>query len=80
MTVQELIEKLQFLDPELSVFIDGYEGGCNDLSEVEDIEVIREVNEKWYYGSHEKIKDLHEDVIEMFAKKGKLRVKGVIFK
>ena len=80
MTVKELIEKLQSLDQELPVFINGYEGGCNDLSDVEDIEVVRDVNTEWYYGSHEKIKDLHADVIEMFARKGKLRVKGVIFK
>ncbi len=80
MTVKELIEKLQNLDPEMSVFIDGYEGGCNDLSDVEEIEVVRDVNTKWYYGSHEKIKDLHQNVIEMFAKKGKLPVKGVMFK
>jgi hypothetical protein len=80
MTVKELIEKLQSLDQKLPVFINGYEGGCNDLSDVEDIEVVKDVNTKWYYGSHEKIKDLHEDVIEMFARKGKLRVKGVIFK
>ena len=80
MTVKELIEKLKSLDQELPVFINGYEGGCNDLSDVEDIEVVRDVNTEWYYGSHEKIKDLHEDVIETFAKKGKLPVKGVIFK
>lgn len=80
MTVKELIEKLQTLDPETSVFIDGYEGGCNDLTDLESIEVVKNVNTKWYYGSHEKINDLPEDVIEMFAKKGKLRVKGVIFK
>ena len=80
MTVKELIEKLQSLDQELPVFIDGYEGGCNDLTDLVNIEVVRDVNTEWYYGSHEKIKDLHEDVIEMFTKKGKLRVKGVIFK
>ena len=80
MTIKELIEKLQSLDQEMSVFVNGYEGGCDDLTEVEDIEVVRDVNTEWYYGSHEKINDLHEDVIETFAKKGKLRVKGVIFK
>jgi hypothetical protein len=40
--------------------------------------VVRDVNTEWYYGSHEKINDLHEEVIETFAKKGKLPVKGVI--
>jgi hypothetical protein len=80
MTIKELIEKLQSLDQELPVFIDGYEGGCNDLTDLVNIEVVRDVNTEWYYGSHEKIKDLHEDVIETFAKEGKHPVKGVIVK
>jgi hypothetical protein len=81
MTVKDLIEKLQSLDQELPVFVNGYEGGCDDLTDLKEIEVVRDVNseKKWYYGSHEKIKDLHEDVIKMFAKKGKHPVKGVIF-
>ena len=41
MTVQELIEKLQSLDQELPVFIDGYEGGCNDLTDLVNIEVVQ---------------------------------------
>jgi hypothetical protein len=80
MTVKELIEKLQSLDQELPVFIDGYEGGCNDLTDLENIEVVKDVNTAWYYGSHEKINDLHEEVLEKFIKKGKLQVKGVIVK
>ena len=80
MTVKELIEKLQSLDQELPVFIDGYEGGCNDLTDLENIEVVKDVNTAWYYGSHEKIDDLHEEVLEKFIKKGKLQVKGVIVK
>jgi hypothetical protein len=80
MTVKELIEKLQSLDPELPIFVNGYEGGCDDLTDIKEIEVVKDVNKEWYYGAHEKIDDLHEDVIEMFAKKGKLPVKGVIFK
>jgi hypothetical protein len=80
MTVKELIEKLQSLDQELPVFINGYEGGCNDLTDLEEIEVVKNVNTAWYYGSHEKINDLHEEVIETFAKKGKHPVKGVIVK
>ena len=81
MTVKELIEKLQSLEPELPIFVNGYEGGCDDLTDIKEIEVVRDVNsaKKWYYGSHEKISDLHEDVIETFVKKGKLRVKGLIF-
>ena len=80
MTVKELIEKLQTLDQEMPVFINGYEGGYDDLTDLANIEVVKDVNTQWYYGSHEKIDDLHEDVLETFTKNGKLRVKGVIVK
>jgi hypothetical protein len=80
MTVRviDLIEKLQTLDPELPVFVDGYEGGCNDISHVTEIEVVRNVNSEWYYGAHEKVRDLHEKVIREFEEKGKLPTKGVL--
>ena len=80
MTVKELIEKLQTLDQEMPVFINGYEGGYDDLTDLANIEVVKNVNTQWYYGSHEKIDDLHEEVLETFTKNGKLRVKGVIVK
>lgn len=80
MTVKELIEKLKTLDQEMPVFINGYEGGYDDLTDLTNIEVIKDVNTQWYYGSHEKIDDLHEEVLETFTKNGKLRVKGVIVK
>ena len=37
MTVKELIEQLQTLDPDLHVFVQGYEGGYNDIDEDHDI-------------------------------------------
>ena len=80
MTVKELIEKLKTLDQEMPVFINGYEGGYDDLTDLANIEVVKNVNTQWYYGSHEKIDDLHEEVLETFTKNGKLRVKGVIVK
>ena len=57
MTVKELIEKLQQLDPELHVFVDGYEGGYDDIaiSEIKDIEL--NVHEEWYYGKHDNVDD-----------------------
>ena len=50
MTVKELIEQLQQLDPELHVFVDGYEGGYEDvvISEIKDIAL--NVNNDWWYG------------------------------
>lgn len=53
MTVKELIEQLQQLDPELHVFVQGYEGGFEDV-EVSDIkDIALNVHEGWYYGKHE---------------------------
>ena len=78
MIVKELIEKLQELDPNLPVLVDGYEGGCNDLKELSEIEVIRDVNTQWYYGAHEKVKSLHQTVLQEFAKDQKFPTRGVL--
>lgn len=80
MRVIDLIEKLKELDPELPVFVDGYEDGCNDVSSIQEIEVIRDVNDQWYYGAHEKVKHLHEKVLKEFADKGKFPSKGLLIR
>lgn len=53
MTVKELIEQLQQLDPELHVFVDGYEGGYDDIviSEIKDIAL--NTHDEWWYGKHD---------------------------
>jgi hypothetical protein len=53
MTVKELIEQLQQLDPDLHVFTAGYEGGYNDVYIGEEMEIALDVHEEWYYGKHE---------------------------
>lgn len=56
MTVKQLIEHLQTLDPELYVFTRGYEGGLEDInvnSNVIDVEL--DYNKEWWYGPHEEI-------------------------
>ncbi len=54
MTISELIEQLQKLDPSLEVYINGYEGGYDDVEKIEHIEVCRNFYEDdWYYGNHE---------------------------
>tara|TARA_R110000868_G_scaffold35066_3_gene125982 strand:+ start:297 stop:539 length:243 start_codon:yes stop_codon:yes gene_type:complete len=78
MIVKELIEKLQELDPNLPVLVEGYEGGCNDIKDLTEIQIIRDVNLEWYYGAHEKVKSLHESVIEEFAKDQKFPTSGVL--
>jgi hypothetical protein len=57
MKVKKLIEYLSTLDPELCVFVPGYEGGVDDVSiEGEIKEFALDVNDEWYYGRHEEIK------------------------
>jgi len=54
MTVKELIENLQTLDPELRVFVEGYEGGYNDVSFNPNIsKFVLDYHSDWYYGVHE---------------------------
>ena len=53
MKVKELIEKLQELDPEIEVMRHGYEGGVENVTQLEIEPVALNVNEMWYYGSHE---------------------------
>lgn len=58
MTVKQLIEHLQQIDPELHVFTSGYEGGCEDIvvSDIHNVkEIVLNANEEWYYGPHEEI-------------------------
>jgi hypothetical protein len=78
MKVKDLIEVLSQHDAELPVLVEGYEGGCNNVDLIEEIEVIKDVNTAWYYGSHEKVRNLHGSVISDFAKKGKLPSKGLL--
>ncbi len=62
MTVKELIEKLQTLDPELHVFVPGYEGGYHYANVSKPDKFCLKVNEEWYYGPHELSNHIHEDI------------------
>jgi hypothetical protein len=53
MTVQELIDKLQLMDPAAEVYVNGYEGGYCDITQATPIQVCRNFNNAWYYGPHE---------------------------
>lgn len=52
MTVKKLIEELIKLDTEKNIYVSGYEGGINDLSEVVPIKVKRNQNDEWWMGKH----------------------------
>jgi len=74
MTVQELITQLQQLDPNIRVFRHGYEGGYHDVSYISpEEEIALNVNDSWYFGSHEKVRELDKEQLE-----GKTIVKGII--
>ena len=62
MTVKELIEKLSTIeDQDLRVMTSGYEGGFNDLENINTlpIHMALDVNEEWYYGRHERVDDMY---------------------
>jgi hypothetical protein len=53
MKVKELIDELKKMDPEKFIVRAGYEGGYLDVSEIHEIRLKLNVNNKWYYGTHE---------------------------
>lgn len=74
MTVKELIEQLQTLDPDLQVFVSGYEGGYNDAGPIGNVvDMVLDYHEEWYYGKHELVEYCRHDPI----KEHKI-VKGII--
>ena len=54
MKIKELIGKLQMLDPDLEVLVEGYEAHYDSPVISEICEFDPNVHEEWYYGSHEK--------------------------
>lgn len=74
MTVQELIDQLQQLDPNTRVFKNGYEGSYNDVTNVSsEVEMALNVHSEWWYGEHDLVEELDKEQLE-----GKTIVKGVI--
>jgi hypothetical protein len=61
MTIKELIEKLQTLDPELHVFVPGYEGGYHYADVSKPDSFCLNVNSEWYYGPHDKPSSMGKD-------------------
>jgi hypothetical protein len=52
-TVSKLIEMLQKIPQDYMVVIRGYEGGVDEVTDLENARVILDVNKEWNYGSHE---------------------------
>ena len=64
MTIKELIEQLQQLDPETHVFVKGYEGGLEYAElkgPVTDIALNINSEEEWWYGRHDYATDKHQN-------------------
>ncbi len=53
MTVAELIKNLQNLPSDHLVVIRGFEGGVDEVTDLEETKVVLDVNQDWNYGSHE---------------------------
>ena len=61
MTVKQLIEQLQQLDPDLHVFVQGYEGGYDYAGPISDImEIALDVHSEWWYGPHESTSNIYD--------------------
>lgn len=64
MIVRELIEKLQQLDQDKMIVINGYEGGCDFPSHAAKVKVNLDVNTEWYYGKHEYVLPTDDEYVE----------------
>lgn len=53
MTVEQLISELQKLPPNLTVLVDGYEGGFCDIDSLKTTKVEPNFHSEDYYGPHE---------------------------
>jgi len=57
MTVQDLIDKLEKLDRNTLILIDGYEGGLTEIKSIDDGEIVLNYNKEPWYGPHEYIEN-----------------------
>lgn len=64
MKVSELITKLQELDQDKMIVINGYEGGCDFPNSLVKAKIALDVNTEWYYGAHDYIHPDNEEYTE----------------
>ena len=64
MTVQQLIDNLSTIQDKDSIVVmtNGYEGGLNGIdNNTPAIQYVAlDVNEEWYYGTHERVDDMYD--------------------
>ena len=54
MKIKDLINKLKTLDGDLDVFVDGYEGGFDLVTDITQEKLYRAEKEKWHSGTFHK--------------------------
>jgi|688.fasta_scaffold25145_4 hypothetical protein len=59
MNVGQLIEQLKNYPQDLRVVVNGYEGGYNDVDIFENLKIVLNYHEEWYYGKHEDAESLY---------------------
>lgn len=62
MTIQELCDRLSQFPPDTPVVVKGYEGGFNDVIQIEPLEIQLNVNTIWFYGAHGTNDHQHEPI------------------
>lgn len=65
MKVKQLIKELSELDPNLNVYVSGYEGGYEDVEGVSKNRMVREYHSKddWWYGPHEMVESVYDSYL-----------------
>ena len=64
MNVNQLIKRLQMYPPDLRVVVRGYEGGYNDVDIFENLKIVLNYHEEWYYGKHEDASTIYNEEVK----------------
>lgn len=64
MKVSELITKLQELDQDKMIVINGYELGCDFPNAFTKVNIMLNQNTEWYYGKHNYTHSYDEEYVE----------------
>ena len=78
MIVKELIEYLQTIDPELRIFVKGYEAGYNDINNINHEELVLNVHGIWYYGKHDLLSNMEKKDKILDRESEYKSIKGII--
>jgi hypothetical protein len=62
--VKELREKLAAYPDDMRVVLNGYEKGVEDVETVEEVRLKLNVNDEWYYGKHEVLREYEDEYSE----------------